>query len=188
MIRVSVFNDMSLCTAQEVSRMLPLVSAQRRNQALKFKFVQGQFACLKSYLMLSEMTGLKMFDFTYDEYGKPSVAGHPEIMFSLSHCRNAIAVAVNDSPIGIDVESFRKADDALLRRTMNEEEIRMVEASDCRERAFASLWTKKEAVFKLLGTGITDDIRTVLSENGDISTWTSVDDTLKYVISTAVYL
>lgn len=185
-MRVSVFDDMSLCTEQEVNRMLPLVSDQRREQALKFKLVFGRFACLKSYLMLSELTGLTEFGFTYNEYGKPSIAGHPEIHFSISHCQHAIAVAVSDSPVGIDVESFRKADDALLHRTMNEDEIRMVEASDCRERAFIELWTRKEAVFKLMGTGITDDILTVLSGNAE--TETSVNDALKYVVSTAVYL
>lgn len=185
-MRVSVFDDMSLCTEQEVNRMLPLVSAQRREQALKFKFVSGRFACLKSYLMLSELTGLDAFEFIYNQHGKPSIAGYPEIHFSISHCQRAIAVAVSDSPVGIDVESFRKADDALLHRTMNEEEIRMVEASDCRERTFIELWTRKEAVFKLIGTGITDDILTVLSGNAE--TETSVNDALKYVVSTAVYM
>ena len=185
-MRVSVFDDMSLCTEQEVNRMLPLVSAQRREQALKFKFVFGRFACLKSYLMLSDMTGLKSFCFVYNEHGKPSIAGHPEIQFSISHCQRAIAVAVSDSPVGIDVESFRKADDALLHRTMNEDEIRMVEASDCRERTFIELWTRKEAVFKLMGTGITDDILTVLSDK--TKTQTTVNAASGYVCSTAVYL
>lgn len=185
-MRVSVFDDMSLCTEQEVNRMLPLVSDQRREQALKFKFVFGRFACLKSYLMLSELTGLTEFGFTYNEYGKPSIAGHPEIHFSISHCQHAIAVAVSDSPVGIDVESFRKADEALLKRTMNEEEIQEIRSSDCMERTFIELWTRKEAVFKLMGTGITDEIQTVLS--GRAKTETTVNTALGYVLSTAVYL
>lgn len=186
MLRVSVFDDMSQCTEQEVSRMLSLVSAQRREQALKFKHVFGQFACLKSYLMLSDLTGLKAFDFTYNEHGKPSVSGHADVFFSISHCQKAIAVAISDEPVGIDVESFRKADDALLSRTMNSSEIRLINASDNKERAFIELWTKKEAVFKLMGTGITDELQTVLS--GKTKTETSVNDASGYVISTASYL
>ena len=50
MINVSVFDDMTLCTDQEVERMIPLVPEPRRSDALKFKHTCGRFACLKAYL------------------------------------------------------------------------------------------------------------------------------------------
>ena len=52
---IAVFDHMELCTPAEVARMLPLVSPQRREQALQYKHVFGQFACLKSWLMLQQL-------------------------------------------------------------------------------------------------------------------------------------
>ena len=54
-IRLTLFDDMSQCTDAEVERLLPLVSAQRREVALRFKFTFGRFTCLKSYVMLQQL-------------------------------------------------------------------------------------------------------------------------------------
>ena len=67
-------------------------------------------------------------------------------------------MAVDDQPIGIDIESVRSADESLIERTMCEEERRMIndanDANDAHDRMFTRLWTQKEAVVKAVGTGI----------------------------------
>ena len=50
-----IFDDMTQCSEQEVARLLPLVSAQRREQALRFTHLFGQYCCLKSYEMLQQL-------------------------------------------------------------------------------------------------------------------------------------
>jgi 4'-phosphopantetheinyl transferase len=151
-MRVMIFDHMEECTEAEVQRMLPLVSAQRREQALKYKHTLGQFCCLKSWLMLSAMHIGEM-EFLYNEHGKPYIEGGP--FFSISHCKEAIAVALDDQPIGIDVESIRRFDPELVTRTMSLAEQAIISASDRPERAFIRLWTQKEAILKMQGTGIT---------------------------------
>ena len=126
--------------------MLPLVSAQRREQALRYKHTFGKFCCLKSWLLLQELVG-KMADFLYNEHGKPYWENGP--YFSISHCKQGIAVAIDDQPIGIDIEAIRHADADLIERTMNEEE--RVGMDD---RKFTRLWTQKEAIVKAQGVGI----------------------------------
>ncbi len=135
--------------------MLPLVSAQRREQALRYKHTLGQFCCLKSWLMLKEgleVTGYGLQDFAYNEHGKPFIEGGP--YFSISHCKEGIAVAIDDQPIGIDIEGIRHADESLIERTMNEEERLWVMGYGLQDRAFTRLWTRKEAVVKAQGVGI----------------------------------
>ena len=131
---IAIYDDMTQITEEEIQRLLPLVSEQRREEALRYKHLFGQFACLKSYVMLRERLeemGLSHpFRFAYNEHGKPFLADHPEIHFNISHCKNGIAVAVSDQPIGIDIESSRKASDSLLRYTMNEEEHHIIAESD----------------------------------------------------------
>ena len=170
-MRVRIFDRMEECTDEAVQAMLPMVSQQRREQALRYRHLFGRFCCLKSWLMLSAMHIGEM-DFLYNEHGKPYIEGGP--FFSISHCKEAIAVALDDQPIGIDVESIRRFDPELVTRTMNDSEQALIAASAHPERAFIRLWTQKEAVLKMEGTGIEsfEQLQTILSKyrNIEIST------------------
>lgn len=188
MVRISLFDDMSLCTDAQVERMIPFVPEPRRSQALAFKHTFGRFACLKSYLMLAELLqkefGLEAFRIETGEHGKPYLADYPHVHFSISHCQKAIAVAVSDRPVGIDVESFRRFGDGLLDKTMNGSEKAEILASANPEETFASYWTRKEAVFKLVGTGITDNLHGILTDK--TMTDTIINPEKGYAASVAV--
>ena len=185
---------MQECTDAEVQRMLPLVSAQRREQALRYKHTFGRFCCLKSWLMLKEELeneGIKeLGDFQYNEHGKPFLSQQPiansqQLFFSLSHCKEGIAVVVDDRPIGIDIESIRRADKDLIVRTMNEEEqVQIAEVAEP-DRAFTRLWTQKEAVVKAQGTGIEsfEQLRNIRVQNTEYRVQTF--ETEKYIYSIA---
>ena len=166
---LSIFDDMSQATETEVQRMLPLVNTQRREQALRYKHLFGQFACLKSWLMLKELLeplGISDLEMAYNEHEKPYLVHHPDIHFNLSHCKNGIAVVVDNAPVGIDIESFHRENDTLVRRTMNDTEIEAIQASSCPTAAFTQFWTMKEAVLKLRGTGIINDLYSILDGCG----------------------
>ena len=87
---------------------------------------------------------------------------YPHIHFNLSHCRDAVACVVSDQPVGIDVECIDRYRTLLLNYTMNEQERELVTASPDPATAFIRLWTMKEALLKLTGQGITDNLHTVL--------------------------
>ena len=184
---IAIFDDMSQITEEEILRLLPLVSDERREEALKYKHLFGQFACLKSYVMLREMLEslglIHPFRFGYNEHGKPFLMDHPDVHFNLSHCKNGIAVAVSDQPVGIDIESYRQVSDSLLRYTMNEQERDIIQHSDDPIRTFTEYWTKKEAVFKLRGTGITKGLHELLDGNERVETFVHTEK--RYVYSVA---
>lgn len=166
---ISIFDDMSQMTDAEVQRMLPLVDDERREEALRYKHLFGQFACLKSWLMLKKLLnplGINDLTMKKNEHGKPYLIRYPDVHFNLSHCKNGIAVAVDFSPIGIDIESFHRENEALICRTMNDEEIEAIQAAPNPTAAFTQLWTQKEAVLKLRGTGIVNDLHGVLDGEG----------------------
>ena len=187
-MRVCIFDDMTQVKPEEIQRLLSLVSDERREEALKYKHLFGQFACLKSYVMLRELLEQKglshPFLFGYNEHGKPFLKDHPEVHFNLSHCKNGIAVAMSDQPVGIDIESYREVSDSLIRYTMNEEEQRIIETSDDPIRAFTEYWTKKEAVFKLRGTGITHDLHGLLQGEEQVETFVNPEKQYAYSIAT----
>lgn len=156
--------DTSTCNEAEVQRLLPLVPLFRQEQALKYKHVFGQWACLKTWAMLQELVGHACDDVYYGPNGKPYLKNGP--YFSISHCKTAVAVAIDEEhEIGIDIESRRHIEEGLIKRTMNEAEQAFIASADDSEGAFLDLWTQKEAVLKAHGTGIVDDLTIVLSKS-----------------------
>ena len=150
-----------------LERALLELSDQRREQALGFKFERGQRTCALAYLLLKralrEQYGIVENPlFEYGEHGKPSIVGHPEIHFNLSHCREAVACVGSDHPVGVDVESIQRFNESLVRYTMNAQEVESVLSAAQPGIAFTRLWTMKEALLKLTGEGITNDIKDVL--------------------------
>jgi 4'-phosphopantetheinyl transferase len=183
-MRVNVFDRMDECTETEVQRMLPLVSAQRREQALRFKHTFGQYCCLKSWLILQDLVEIPKYrdiDFRYNEHGKPYWENGP--YFSISHCKQGIAVAIDDQPIGIDIEGIRHADADLIARTMNEEELLRIKELGIRE--FTRLWTCKEAVVKAQGVGIQsfEQLQHIISKSRDLEISTFEKENYIYSIA-----
>jgi len=208
-----IFDDMTQCSELEVARLLPLVSAQRREQALRYTHTFGQYCCLKSYEMLLHLLAsylspltinlspvsrlreshsplgrpiaasprpialerrpLNTPSFLYNEHGAPYLEDGP--FFSISHCKQGIAVAVSDLPIGIDIEGLRRVDEALVRKTMNLEEQSQITMSQNPEVEFIRLWTRKEAYVKMLGTGIISDMHTILQDANALE-WQEIAD------------
>lgn len=173
----------------DVERALPLLSEQRRQQALAFRHDLGRRTCVAAYLLLCE--GLRrecgMEEppvFSYGEHGKPFIVGHPDICFNMSHCREAAICVIDDKPVGVDIESMRGYRESLVRYTMSDEEVRQIAAAPQPELEFVRLWTMKEAVQKLSGEGIRSDMKTILQQRGSrVDTVVSPDS--RYVYSVA---
>ena len=151
----------------DLGAALKEISEQRREQALKFKYEQGQRLCVLAYQLLKQSLQ-KAYGitenpvFVYNEHGKPSIVGHPEIYFNLSHCKEAAVCVISDKPVGVDVESIREYKESLVNYTMNDEEVGLIKSADNPAAAFIRLWTMKEATMKLIGTGISDDLKTAI--------------------------
>lgn len=156
--------------AIDIEKAIGEVSEQRRQQALRFKFEEGRRLCLSAYLLLKRalkreygISENPVFEYSAD--GKPSIAGHPEIHFNLSHCRLAAVCVVSDVPVGIDVESVRPFKESLARYVLSDAEYQSVVSSPNPDAEFIRLWTMKESLLKLTGEGIRRDLKTLLEED-----------------------
>ncbi len=170
---------------------LAQVSEQRREQALRFRFESGRRLCLAAYLLLMEglqkeygITEKPVFD--YSEKGKPSIIGHPDIYFNFSHSGNIALCALSNQPVGADVETLRKITPSLIRFTMNDIEQTLINTSSNPTMQFLFYWTRKEALLKLTGDGIRNDIKDVLTDSDNYHIETVTSD--QYVYSIANYL
>lgn len=175
--------DLDLALAQ--------VSEQRREQALRFRFDSGRRLCLAAYLLLTEglqkeygITEKPVFD--YLSKGKPSIIGHPDIHFNFSHSGNIALCALSNQPVGADVETLRKITPSLIRFTMNDNEQTQINTSSNPTMQFLFYWTRKEALLKLTGDGIRNDMKDVLTDSDNYHIETVTSD--QYVYSIANYL
>ena len=80
-----------------------------------------------------------------------------ELQFNLSHSGTKVLAAVSLEEVGVDVELIRPVTrlPALTARYMSPAEQLAIEqaSDDQRMTTFFRLWTRKEAVVKLIGTG-----------------------------------
>ena len=153
----------------DIQSALETVSEQRREHALRYKQERDRKLSLAVYLLLCK--GLKeeygiteppVFEF--GDHGKPILVDYPDIHFNMSHCREAAVCVIAPHSVGIDAESIRQYDRQLIERTMKVAERHNIENSLHPEEDFIRLWTMKESVLKLTGTGISDDLHKVLDD------------------------
>ena len=118
------------------------------------------------YRLLETHYGISSAQLHCKDNGRPYL---PDcgLHMSISHCEEALACAVSDSPVGIDIERMRPMDLQICRHVCRPEELeyllantRTPESCECSDpdilRRFFEIWTAKEAYYKKRGTGITD--------------------------------
>jgi len=171
------FSDFDLVTDSVLDEMTRWMSTQqqeliaslhtpmhKREQALAYAMLcralregfdgeQGVVRCGKE--LFSAGIGMDRLPlWRVEEHGKPFLTNYEGVYFNISHCSRAVAVAMSYRDVGVDVEGRRRFSDGLLTRSMSEAEQEEVRSSADPEATFARLWTRKEAYFKWLGTGI----------------------------------
>lgn len=96
--------------------------------------------------------------------GKPELTdGHP-LRFNVSHTGDHLVVAVADRAVGVDIETLddRRTAGAIAARYFSPDEAAAIEAAASPAHAlsaFIGVWTRKEAVLKALGVGLTVPLR-----------------------------
>ena len=111
-----------------------------------------------------------------DAHGKPYFVDCP-LCFSISHCRSAVACAVDIVPIGVDVQDMlTTVSPALAKRIAAPDD-----AADLDAAALTARWTQIEASAKLDGRGLSIGLENLPLKSHRLET--TVHDT--FVVSTA---
>ena len=85
-------------------------------------------------------------------YGKPYLAGYPEIHFNISHSGGWAVCALASMPCGVDIQERRSIRSRrMVERTMNAREQRQIQEAEDGTGEFIKLWTYKESCIKLSG-------------------------------------
>ena len=144
---------------------------ERKEKIQRFRFEPDKIRSLIAGVLLRQELDVYLADKDADayeikkgEHGKPYLAGADDFHFSISHAGAYVALAIDEQPVGIDVELVQIRE-AVARRFYSEreqEEIRFMQEADAKddgkraEIAFTKIWTGKEAYLKYTGNGITN--------------------------------
>jgi 4'-phosphopantetheinyl transferase len=176
----------TLDTGPEVSALLDTVlTPEERGRAdgLRIPAVKRRFRATRGWtrIVLARYTGVApdRLVFTLGPSGKPGLDGGPA--FNLTHTGDLLLVALApEGALGVDAEEGRRLRDleGLANRIFTREEreeLFAVPPGPAREAAFLRGWTRKEAVVKAMGRGISLPLQQIsvelLRSEGSLLRW-----------------
>ena len=123
----------------DVQLTLPIANEERRTQHLAVRLL------FKLMMPEADLSQLVMAD-----NGKPYLIGLP-FHFSFSHCKGYAACAVDEQPIGIDIEIIHPRIAKVAHKFLNDQEKAMIASLDEKDQLnqLAFLWAAKEAMYKM---------------------------------------
>ncbi|WP_100448680.1 4'-phosphopantetheinyl transferase family protein [Glycomyces xiaoerkulensis] len=145
-------------------RLRAEVPAERRRKTDRYHRRQDRYARVVSFALLQylwrERSADPMPEVVSGEFGKPRFRGLPEAHFNWSHDASVCVCAFASVPIGIDLQSRVPFDGGLFEciAAPGEERVRdrLLRADD-----LSSLWTRKEALVKRTGRGLSTPLQAV---------------------------
>ena len=148
--------------AKRMDRALACISPERRRRALDMPEGLRRRQCVGAELLLRralEEHGLdaSVISYTYGPHGKPYLASHPGVFFSLSHSAGHVICALGSREVGCDIEQIRPVDLRLARRffdPMEYEDILAAGSPQAQLERFFWYWTLKESFLKACGKGL----------------------------------
>ena len=166
---IYLYDTLENYSDEQYLKHLDALPAWRRSKALQYKKLDDRKRSVLAFVLLQhalrEEYGItEISEFVYNEFGKPSFSNLP-IHFSLSHCKDAVACAVSDHNIGIDVETIVPYNPDVARRVCTVAELEILEQSENKDTDFIKLWTIKEAISKYEGMGLSLTFCEIKTEN-----------------------
>ncbi len=165
---VYVFEYNKTISDAELVKLRQSLDANRRKKFDACRRREDKLGCAAAYLLLCialrREFGVIKFKMTGERFEKPALKGRDDIFFNLSHCAAGCACIVSKNSVGIDIQEQTDIPRGTDRLVCTERERSVLEKSDDPAADFIRMWTLKEAVLKMLGTGLSQDMKTVDTE------------------------
>lgn len=172
--------DIRDLTTADYEKWYTLMSKDKQVRVDRFRFeddkkrtVAGEMLARKA---IAEWCNIPAESIVFDktETGKPYAKGLP-VEFNISHSGDMVVCAVDDKPVGIDIEKIRPIDLKVAKHICTDDELIYLFGYTPTEQDFVyttdqglltrffQLWTAKEAYGKCTGAGVSDIRKQVLT-------------------------
>ena len=163
--------DIQDLTDAEYNKWYSLMNEDKQRRVDRFRFIDDKKRTVAGEMLarkaIAEWCGVTPENITFGikEHGKP-YAKDLAVEFNISHSGDMVVCAVDDKPIGIDIEQICPIDLSVAKRICTDEELLYLFGRTPTEQDFTyttdtetltrffELWTAKEAYGKYQGNGI----------------------------------
>lgn len=151
-------------------KLLTFVSPYRRERIAKYHYDKDRklslYAALLVRMQLNKLTNIpnNELSFSYGQYQKPYFQTDSNLHFNISHTHNKILCAISSQSVGVDIEKKLTPPLEIMKLIFHPAEIEYVQSSPTEAdklTRFYTIWTKKEALTKCNGIGLTGDISSI---------------------------
>lgn len=164
--KMDVYDDLNLGSDKNLlMRVLPLLSNERKEKALSYRFYEDKLRSAVVYVLLRYGLKKEYFqeeipEFTYGSTGKPYLKDKRDIYFNFSHSKGVAACMIDIQEVGIDVQERFIFEQGIVDQICsgNEKALFNNTKDNDKARLLNRLWVLKEAYTKYLGTGITIEL------------------------------
>lgn len=161
-------------SAEEYEKWYQLMSEEKRNRINRFHHEDDKKRSIAGEMLAKKAIADKLhikpeeINISAKENGKPYAVGLPT-EFNISHACDLVVCAINDTPIGIDIEKihsvnikiakrfFTTAEQTYLFGRIPTEEDYDTEPAEAQLTRFFEIWTGKEAFLKYTGKGLSEN-------------------------------
>lgn len=172
--QVGVFRLPTPSNETDLARWQALITGPEQERANRFRQAadRNRFIAGRGLFRLigSRITGQtpQSVSIRTSTFGKPFLTDAPDWHLSVSHSGDWIVLAVAQIPVGIDVEwiNRRFAINDLVPVVLMHSEQQLFAIHPDQELFFYECWTRKEAIVKATGVGMTDDLLNVPALEG----------------------
>lgn len=142
---------------EDFLKLLDNLNDNDKEKILRYKKYEDSLRSLYGKLLLKDELDLKELNLSYNKYGKPYLKDeYSNTHFNISHSGEWVVIAIDNVPIGIDIQEVTNIDIKIAKRFFSSEESEYIFSLDEENRidAFFKLWSLKEAYVKAEGKGL----------------------------------
>jgi len=170
--------DKSRFSKEQVLNFRKFLSEEEKAKADRFHFEKDQTRYIITHGILNQLIAnylnIKLSDILFEKNKKqkPFIKGYPHLQFNLTYSLNYILIAFrfckenqmnySNLQIGVDVEDVTRSIDIalIIKDYFTFEEQNEILNAPSPANVFFKLWTRKEALVKATGTGLTNQLKT----------------------------
>lgn len=148
---------------EKLEKICLLINSEKRYKIKKFINKEDKIRMLIGEILIRTMIFEKLsirnehIAFEKNEYGKPYLKEHPKFNFNISHSGDFVVCAIDNKPIGIDIEKIKHIEyKEIAESFFSSSEFEYIGKADSEIELnkFYEIWTLKESYIKCCGQGL----------------------------------
>jgi len=146
---------------------------KRYSNSKRFLREEDRLRSVGAGILLSSILKIDEAQIKYNNFGKPYIE-NSTTFFNISHSKDYVVLAVNSSPVGIDIEFMNKNHLDISKKVFTNEELKWMDEDEINR--FYQLWTIKESILKAVGKGISVPLKSFSVLNSIKNGYINIDE------------